>query len=38
MPWLALAGLAFALPLLIAAASWLIPPRAPELTRRTVIA
>ena len=38
MPWVALAGLALALPLLIAVASWLIPPRTPELTRRTVIA
>lgn len=38
VPWLALAALAFALPLLIAAVSWLIPPRTPELTRRTVIA
>jgi predicted lysophospholipase L1 biosynthesis ABC-type transport system permease subunit len=37
MPWFVLAALAFALPLLIAAVSWLIPPRTPELTRRTVI-
>lgn len=37
IPWLALAALAIALPLLIAVASWLIPPRSPELTRRTVI-
>lgn len=37
IPWFALAALAIALPLLIAAVSWLIPPRAPELTRRTVI-
>ncbi|WP_300266555.1 FtsX-like permease family protein [Microbacterium sp.] len=37
-PWIALAGLAVALPLLIAVASWLIPPRAADLTRRTVIA
>lgn len=38
IPWLALAGFAIALPLLIAVASWLIPPRTPDLTRRTVIA
>lgn len=38
LPWSALAALAFVLPLLIAAASWLIPPRTPELTRRTAIA
>ncbi|MGM7678159.1 FtsX-like permease family protein [Microbacterium sp. A94] len=38
MPWLVLALLAVALPLLIAVASWLVPPRAPDLTRRTVIA
>lgn len=38
IPWLALAALAFALPLVIATASWLVPPRAPDLTRRTVIA
>lgn len=38
VPWLLLAMLAVALPLVIAAASWLIPPRAPELTRRTAIA
>ncbi|MFT4260627.1 FtsX-like permease family protein [Microbacterium sp.] len=35
-PWLAL--LALGLPLAIAAASWLVPPRRPGLTRRTVIA
>lgn len=38
VPVLWLIGLASTLPLLIAAASWLIPPRAPDLTRRTVIA
>lgn len=35
-PWLAL--LAVGLPLVIAAGSWLIPSRRPDLTRRTVIA
>lgn len=35
-PWLAL--LALGLPLAIAVVSWLIPPRRPDLTRRTVIA
>ncbi|WP_194422124.1 ABC transporter permease [Microbacterium abyssi] len=38
MPWPALTLLAIGLPLVIAAASWLIPPQTPELTRRTVIA
>ncbi len=38
IPWFTLAAFAIALPLLIAAASWLVPPRSPELTRRTVIA
>lgn len=38
IPWVTLGGFAIALPLLIAVASWLIPPRAPDLTRRTVIA
>jgi len=37
-PWLWLAITAFGLPLVMAAASWLIPPRAPDLTRRTAIA
>lgn len=37
IPWITLAGFAVALPLLIALTSWLIPPRIPELTRRTVI-
>ncbi|WP_217184473.1 FtsX-like permease family protein [Streptomyces sp. AC495_CC817] len=38
VPWLLLGLLAVALPLGIAAASWLVPPRRPDLTRRTVIA
>lgn len=38
IPWTVLAVLAVALPLAIAAVSWLVPPRHPELTRRTVIA
>lgn len=38
MPWLALGALAVILPLLIAVVSWLVPPRSPDLTRRTVIA
>lgn len=37
IPWFALTGFAIALPLLIAVASWLISPRTPDLTRRTVI-
>ncbi|WEG07858.1 FtsX-like permease family protein [Microbacterium horticulturae] len=38
VPWLWLAITAFGLPLVMAAASWLIPPRAPDLIRRTAIA
>ncbi|WP_405371854.1 MULTISPECIES: FtsX-like permease family protein [unclassified Microbacterium] len=38
IPWALLAVLAVALPLGIAAVNWVVPPRAPELTRRTVIA
>ncbi|WP_091033921.1 ABC transporter permease [Microbacterium oxydans] len=38
IPWAVLALLAVALPLAIAAVSWLIPPRRAELTRRTAIA
>jgi len=37
-PWAWLAAVALGLPLVMAAASWLIPPRAPDLTRRTAIA
>lgn len=38
MPWVWLAVLALALPLVIAVVSWLVPPRRPDLTRRTAIA
>lgn len=38
IPWSALIALAVALPLGIAFVSWLVPPRHPDLTRRTVIA
>jgi len=37
-PWSWLAILAIGLPLAIATASWLVPPRSPDLTRRTAIA
>lgn len=37
-PWLWLGALALGLPLAIAIASWLVPPRHPDLTRRTTIA
>lgn len=37
-PWLWLAVLAIGLPLVVTIASWLVPPRRPELTRRTAIA
>nr|WP_279587854.1 FtsX-like permease family protein [Microbacterium ulmi] len=37
-PWPWLAGLAVGLPLVMAVANWLVPPRHPELTRRTAIA
>lgn len=37
-PWLWLLLLAVGLPTVIAAAAWLVPPRHPDLTRRTVIA
>lgn len=38
VPWGTLALFAVGLPLLIAVVNWLVPPRHPELTRRTVIA
>jgi len=37
IPWAVLAVVAVALPLSIAVVSWLVRPRRPELTRRTVI-
>lgn len=37
-PWLPLVILAVGLPLLIALVNWLVPPRHPDLTRRTAIA
>ncbi len=37
-PWPWLAGLALGLPIAIAIANWLVPPRHPDLTRRTAIA
>jgi len=37
-PWLWLGIIAVGLPAAVAAASWLIPPRTPDLTRRTAIA
>lgn len=37
-PWVPLVILAIGLPLLIAVVNWLVPPRRPELTRRTAIA
>lgn len=38
MPWLWLGILAIGLPVAITAVAWLVPPRHPELTRRTAIA
>lgn len=38
IPWWLLGALAVALPLVIAVANWLVPPRHPDLTRRTAIA
>ncbi|MCR2814955.1 ABC transporter permease [Microbacterium jiangjiandongii] len=38
LPWVWLTLLAVGLPLAIALASWLVPPRHPDLTRRTAIA
>ncbi|MFK4760531.1 FtsX-like permease family protein [Microbacterium sp. ZW T5_45] len=38
VPWMLLLTLTVALPLAIAVVSWLVAPRAPELTRRTAIA
>lgn len=38
MPWLWLVVLAVGLPAVIALVSWLVPPREPDLTRRTAIA
>lgn len=37
MPWVSLAALGLALPVAIAAVSWLVPPRRAALTRRTAI-
>lgn len=37
MPWLWLLLLALGLPIGIAVAAWLVPPRHPDLTRRTVV-
>jgi hypothetical protein len=37
MPWAWLVVLGVGLPAAIAAVSWLVPPRAPDLTRRTAI-
>ncbi|QAY60662.1 ABC transporter permease [Microbacterium protaetiae] len=37
-PWTALVVFVVVLPLVMTAASWLVPPRAPDLTRRTAIA
>ncbi|WP_127472787.1 FtsX-like permease family protein [Microbacterium sulfonylureivorans] len=36
-PWLWLAALALALPVAVTAVAWLVPPRHPDLTRRTAI-
>lgn len=38
IPWAMLLGLAVALPVMIAVVNWLVPPRHPDLTRRTAIA
>lgn len=38
MPWLWILALGVALPVIIALVSWLVPPRRPDLTRRTAIA
>lgn len=38
MPWVWLGVLAIGLPLAITAVAWLVPPRHPDLTRRTAIA
>ena len=37
IPWWLIASLAVALPLAIAVVNWIVPPRHPDLTRRTVI-
>lgn len=37
VPWGVIGGLALVLPLSIAAVNWLVPPRRPDLTRRTAI-
>jgi hypothetical protein len=37
IPWALLAALTICLPLAIAVVSWLVPPRQPDLTRRTAI-
>ncbi|MCP2637479.1 ABC transporter permease [Microbacterium sp. HD4P20] len=37
VPWWLITALAIGLPLAIAAVSWLVPPRHPDLTRRTAI-
>ena len=38
IPWALLAALVLVLPVAIAAINWLVPPRQPDLTRRTAIA
>jgi len=38
IPWFTLSVLVIGLPLAIAIVSWVVPPRVPDLTRRTVIA
>jgi len=38
IPWLLLLALAVALPVTIALVNWVVPPREPELTRRSAIA
>ena len=38
VPWLWYALLALALPIAVTLVSWLVPPRTPDLTRRTAIA
>ncbi|WP_084516244.1 ATP-binding cassette domain-containing protein [Microbacterium luticocti] len=37
-PWVWLAAIAVGLPVAMAAASWIVPPRVPDLSHRTVIA
>jgi hypothetical protein len=38
VPWGLLVALAVGLPLVIAVVNWIVPPRRPELTRRSAIA